>query len=91
MTVIRLCTRKHPEIDGIGAGITGGRWNSKGQPVVYTASCGALAILEGLVHMKDLPKNLLLLTIEVPNTLKIEEVTHAPVDSRLRRFARMTQ
>lgn len=80
MTVIRLCTRKHKELDGIGASITGGRWNSKGRRVVYTASCTALAVLEGLVHMKTLPKNLLLLKIEIPSTLQMEKVWQVYAD-----------
>lgn len=79
MTVIRLCTRKHKELDGIGASITGGRWNSKGRAVVYTASCTALAILEGFVHMTTLPKNLMLLKIEIPSTLPMEIVRQPPV------------
>jgi RES domain-containing protein len=74
MTVIRLCTRKHKELDGVGAGITGGRWNSKGSAVVYTASCTALAVLEALVHMKTLPRNPMLLHIEIPPTLPMEVV-----------------
>jgi RES domain-containing protein len=37
--------------DGEGARLTGGRWNSKGIPVVYLASGLALAALELLVHI----------------------------------------
>jgi RES domain-containing protein len=83
MTVIRLCTRKHQELDGIGASQTGGRWNSQGNPVIYTASCTALAVLEGLVHMKTLPKNLLLLRIEIPGTIRIEAVPQPVTEIKL--------
>jgi RES domain-containing protein len=37
--------------DGEGARLAGGRWNSKGVPVVYLASSLALAALELLVHI----------------------------------------
>jgi RES domain-containing protein len=38
---------------GEGARIYGGRWNSKGVPVVYTAATRSLAMLEILVHLKN--------------------------------------
>lgn len=37
--------------DGEGARIYGGRWNSPGTPVVYTAQSESLAALELLVHL----------------------------------------
>ena len=80
MRVVRLCTRQYPNLDGEGASITGGRWNSPGKRVVYTASCGALAVLEYMVHMKQLPKDMVLLLIEIPDTLKIQEVQWTPAD-----------
>ncbi len=36
---------------GEGARVFGGRWNSKGVPVVYTAATKSLAALEQLVHL----------------------------------------
>ena len=49
----RLCKARHITTawDGRGAAATGGRWNSPGTPVVYTASSRALAMLEILVHL----------------------------------------
>ena len=38
--------------DGEGARIYGGRWNSPGTRMVYTAQSQALAILEVLVHLE---------------------------------------
>jgi RES domain-containing protein len=38
--------------DGEGARRFGGRWNSKGTPMVYTAGSQALAALEMLVHLE---------------------------------------
>ena len=37
--------------DGDGSRRAGGRWNSRGLPLVYTAESAALAALELLVHM----------------------------------------
>lgn len=44
--------RRHANaFDGEGARLNGGRWNSPGSPVVYTAESAALAALELLVHL----------------------------------------
>jgi RES domain-containing protein len=53
---------------GSGAKLTGGRWNSKGMPVVYAASSIALATLETLAHLGDniLIRNAFLVGISVP-------------------------
>jgi RES domain-containing protein len=82
MRVVRLCTRQHPGLDGTGAKLFGGRWNSPGRPVVYTASCGALAALEYMVHMTKLPANMLMVRIEVPDTLAIEAIDYLPADEK---------
>lgn len=37
--------------DGEGAKVYGGRWNSVGVPMVYTAANASLAVLEILVHL----------------------------------------
>jgi RES domain-containing protein len=48
---------------------------------VYTASCGALAILEYMAHLSVMPKDMLLYLIEVPDSLPIERMSGwAPVD-----------
>ena len=39
--------------DGEGARLYGGRWNSPGVPMVYTAATLSLAALELLVHLND--------------------------------------
>ncbi|HMO63952.1 MAG TPA: RES domain-containing protein [Verrucomicrobiota bacterium] len=50
--VFRLVRDRHAghAYDGEGARRYGGRWNLKGQPMVYTAASRALAVLEMLVN-----------------------------------------
>lgn len=49
----RIVKAKHAAMafSGEGAAKTGGRWNSRGMPVVYTSCTRALAALESLVHL----------------------------------------
>ena len=69
MLVWRICRAAHQELDGEGARLHGGRWNSEGVPVVYTSSTLALAALEYLVHVdiEDVPDDLVAMAIEVPD------------------------
>jgi len=58
-------------MDGEGARLHGGRWNSPGMPAVYLAESRALAALEIVVHA---PREVLgldwsLLEVEVPDKL----------------------
>ena len=50
----RVVKRKYVDsaFDGEGARRAGGRWNSPGRPVIYTAESSALAILEMVVHVE---------------------------------------
>lgn len=56
------------DASGAGAKISGGRWNRKGNAVVYTSTSIALACLETVVHVNSgaLPLNRYLVRIEVP-------------------------
>ena len=84
MIVARICKSPHLNLKGVGAKLYGGRWNSPGKPVVYAASCGALAALEYRAHVKGaLPTDLFLLWIEIPDTLAIEEVKFVSADTTL--------
>lgn len=53
--VYRIVKRKWAgsAFDGEGARLFGGRWNSKGNPCVYTAGSESLALLEMLVHLNS--------------------------------------
>ena len=52
MQLWRLTRAEHaPGLDGEGARLHGGQWNSPGLPMVYAASSLALAVLEVFVHL----------------------------------------
>lgn len=57
--------------DGEGARTTGGRWNSRGVRVVYTAGSISLAILEILVHTAapELLRSFVLVQAEIDDEL----------------------
>jgi RES domain-containing protein len=50
-SVYRVCRARYARLDGEGARLVGGRWNSPGRAVAYMAESVVLAILENLVHM----------------------------------------
>ncbi|CAN7620176.1 RES family NAD+ phosphorylase [Phenylobacterium sp. LjRoot164] len=71
-------------LDGEGARIYGGRWNSPGRPMIYTAASPSLTLLEVLVHL-DLPPELIpadyrLLSVYVPDDAPIEDLSEPPDD-----------
>ncbi len=51
----RIVKAKHASqaFDGEGARVNGGRWNTPGTLMVYTAENASLALLEILVHLKN--------------------------------------
>lgn len=74
MRVWRLAAGQYREIDGEGARLYGGRWNSPGVPVVYTATHVSLALFEQLVHVdpEDLPDAFRAFAIDLPDDLTVE-------------------
>lgn len=77
----RVCRAKYAHLDGYGASVAGGRWNSPGRAVVYMAESIALAVLENLVHMprQDFPMGYVVVTAILP--LDIEVHTQASIAS----------
>ncbi len=65
------------DLSGEGARLYGGRWNPKGMAAVYTAESASQALLEYLPHFQVTyaPPDLVLVTIEAPDTLPIQEIT----------------
>ncbi len=80
MVVWRICRRAQQALDGDGARLHGGRWNSEGVGVIYTSSSLSLAALEMLVHLEPLimPDDLVALQIEVPD--RPHEFAYADAD-----------
>ncbi len=85
MIVFRLSKSKFcKDLSGKGAESAGGRWNSKGTPMVYTGMSRALCTTEIAVHtpLGNVPKDYTLLNIELPlrfSLFKLEE-TKLPKD-----------
>ena len=86
MIVHRLARLAHAKLDGEGARLAGGRWNSRGRPAVYASSRLSLAALELLVHtdVPLVPPDLVAFEIEIPDALDIEsvEISQLPKDWR---------
>ncbi len=77
MRAWRLARRAHSALDGEGARLQGGRWNSPGRPLVYSSSHLSLAALEALVHfdVDQVPEDLRAFAIEIPDALAQEQVS----------------
>jgi RES domain-containing protein len=69
------------DLSGKGAEKTGGRWNRKGIPVIYTSVSRALTCLETVVHFGSgdaLPLNRYLVQITIPKGLWRSRVVFDP-------------
>ncbi len=92
MRLYRICSSAHTILDGEGSRLYGGRWNSAGLPVVYTASSLALAILETRVHLQRMPIDYVRLTIEIPDTVfDPKEVSAASLDANWKSDTQVTR
>lgn len=77
MLVYRISKKEHSALDGTGGLYGSGRWHRKGNLVVYTSEHASLSAWEKLVHVagfSSLPDDLILLKIEVPETINIQTV-----------------
>lgn len=83
MRAWRLTRTAHQQLDGEGARLYGGRWNSEGVAVVYLSSSLSLAALEYLVHIdiEDVPSDLVAIEVEIPEDASIQEVDPASLPS----------
>ena len=74
MEVFRLVKSEFVgKLTGKGAAIKGGRWNSIGIEMIYTAGNRSLAMAEVAVHFSlgTLPSNFKMMTIEIPSTVSV--------------------
>lgn len=76
MRVWRIAPRLRSAFDGEGARRTGGRWNEKGIPAIYTSATLALAALEYFVNVApdNAPADLLACPAEIPDRLTIKAI-----------------
>lgn len=88
LTAWRIVKQKYlasQALDGEGARLYGGRWNSRGVAVVYAAQSQALAVLEMLVHLDaaDLLMSYVFIGIRLEEEM-ISDLTEAdlPLDWR---------
>jgi RES domain-containing protein len=80
----RICRRAYADLSGEGARLVGGRWNTPGRPMFYTAATPELAALEVRVHL-DLPPDLIpddyvLVSVDLDG-LAVEELADLPEDA----------
>lgn len=72
----RIIKKKHANnaFDGEGAKRFGGRWNYRGESVVYTSETLSLAALETFVHIErtDVSFDLVSIEVKVPKSIPIE-------------------
>lgn len=76
MRVWRIARQIYDPLDEEGPRRIGGRWNSPGRPVVYTAGHLSLALVEVLVHTDPdlIPDDLTAFEIEVPDTATVATI-----------------
>jgi len=96
MIVYRLSKQAYiKDLSGYGAEKTGGRWNSKGIPILYTAASRALAVVEIAVHVPlgIIPTDYYLATIEIPDKASIPrvEIADLPANWNKNPFIKTTQ
>ena len=78
MIVYRITNSRYSnDITGTGAKLMGGRWNSKGVPLLYVSEHISLAVLEMLVNtkFKDFIIPLDLLSIQIPEKVTQGEIS----------------
>lgn len=87
MNVYRITKAEHIKILLSGSS-AGGRWNLRGVPVIYTAETRALAYVEYLVHVPAsiAPKNLKIVTIEIPDDRVPREVSISELPKNWRSY-----
>lgn len=83
------------DLSGRGAEINGGRWNSKGTALIYTAASRALAVLEVAVHtpLGIMPVNYAMAIINLKDADKIAEINldDLPINWNTNPLSRATQ
>lgn len=77
MIVYRLSREKYArDLTGEGGRKAGGRWNGRGNPMIYTGQSISLCALEVAVHLPlgMAPQDYQLVSIEIPDQTKLLEI-----------------
>jgi RES domain-containing protein len=89
MEVFRLSREKFATtLSGVGAALKGGRWNSPGIEMIYTAQNRSLAMAEVAVHFTfaTLPDDYKMITIMIPDDLLVLEIIESSLPNDWRNF-----
>lgn len=85
MIVYRISKGRYKnDISGMGAKIYGSRWNNIGVAMLYTAEHISLAVLETLVHLRDveIPTDYWLIKIQLPDDGKTSTIEPGKLKKR---------
>ncbi len=86
MQAWRVCRAAFADLSGAGARLHGGRWNSPGRALLYTAENPALAILEVRVHLdlepELVPDDYVLIELAIPDAVPLTLLNEPPDDTR---------
>jgi RES domain-containing protein len=77
MIVYRLSQSRYAaDLSGKGAEMAGGRWNSKGTPMIYAAESRALCIAELAMHLPLglVPQNYSFVSFKIPDNIPVMEL-----------------
>lgn len=96
MEVFRLSRKKFARpLSGRGAALMGGRWNSAGVAMIYTASNRSLAMAEVAVHLTlaTIPDDYVMITIRVPDAVSVRDLParELPTDWKIFPYLPATQ
>jgi RES domain-containing protein len=90
LIVWRICKKRHRAgaFSGIGAEKHGGRWNRKGERMVYASSSLSLAALELFVHLEPrlIPDDLIWIKATIPDSVSSEMLSVKALPANWRRY-----
>jgi RES domain-containing protein len=89
MIVYRICLEGFSsDLSGSGAMRYGGRWNTKGNAVLYTSSSRALATVEYAVHLRlgNSRDDYRLVSIEIPEGVVIRQISYENLHNNWKSF-----
>jgi RES domain-containing protein len=86
----RICKKRHAAsaLSGVGAEKHGGRWNHRGDRMVYMSTSLSLAALEFFVHLQpdNIPDDLVSVSIVIPADVSAEIISADQLPNNWRDF-----